>query len=104
MKSSDMAISETILESLIYSVSKSGHYAQAEAFVQVLRVHIRPCFAVFSSSVVKKFVASANEAALRTAIARAAVSRGDMPAVISTLASIPSSAKLNQVAVFSWIS
>ncbi|KIH61776.1 hypothetical protein ANCDUO_07944 [Ancylostoma duodenale] len=79
MKSNEMPISEAILESLIYSVAKGGHYAQAEAFVQ-------------------KFVASANETLLRTAIARAAVARGEFSVAVNTIASIPIGAKLNQIA------
>ncbi|KIH63352.1 hypothetical protein ANCDUO_06343 [Ancylostoma duodenale] len=79
MKSNEMPISEAILESLIYSMAKGGHYAQAEAFVQ-------------------KFVASANETFLRTAIARAAVARGEFSVAVNTIASIPIGAKLNQIA------
>ncbi|PIO70175.1 hypothetical protein TELCIR_07979 [Teladorsagia circumcincta] len=78
MKTNGFAVSETVLESLIYSLAKAGHYKQAEAFVQ-------------------KFVASANEVVLRTAIARAAVSRGDFSVVFNNIAAIPSGAKPNQI-------
>ncbi|KAE9415596.1 hypothetical protein Angca_007004, partial [Angiostrongylus cantonensis] len=78
MKANDVPVSETVLESLIYSVAKNGHYSSAE-------------------SLVKKFVANANEVLLRTAIARAAITRSDFSVVVKTIASIPSTAKLNQV-------
>ncbi|KAK6036073.1 hypothetical protein COOONC_26422 [Cooperia oncophora] len=78
MKTNALVVTEAVLESLIYSLAKGGHYKQAETFVQ-------------------KFVASANEVVLRTAIARAAVSRGDYSVVFSTIASIPSGAKPNQI-------
>ncbi|WKY13641.1 hypothetical protein Q1695_004460 [Nippostrongylus brasiliensis] len=79
MKANDMPVSQPILESLIYAVAKGGHYAQAEALVQ-------------------KFVASANEVALRTAISRAAISRGDISTATTAIAAIPVGAKLNLVA------
>ncbi|VDL78147.1 unnamed protein product [Nippostrongylus brasiliensis] len=79
MKANDMPVSQPILESLIYAVAKGGHYAQAEALVQ-------------------KFVASANEVALRTAISRAAISRGDTSTATTAIAAIPVGAKLNLVA------
>ncbi|CAJ0590243.1 unnamed protein product [Cylicocyclus nassatus] len=78
MKSNEMPISETLLESLIYSVARGGHYTQAEKFVQ-------------------KFQSSANEALLRVAVARAAVARGEISEAFKALASIPMSAKLNQI-------
>nr|CDJ81815.1 hypothetical protein, variant [Haemonchus contortus] len=78
MKTNGMAVTETVLESLIYSLAKLGHYKQAEAFVQ-------------------KFAATANEVLLHTAIARAAVSRGDISIAVSTVAAIPVGAKPNQI-------
>ncbi|KAK6753039.1 hypothetical protein RB195_012567 [Necator americanus] len=78
MKSIGLQISPTILKSLIYSLAKSGHYTQAETFVE-------------------KFLASADEVLLRTAIARAAVARGDFSVALNTIASIPIRAKLEQI-------
>ncbi|KAK5980808.1 hypothetical protein GCK32_005647 [Trichostrongylus colubriformis] len=78
MKSTGLPVPEKILESLIYSLARGGHYKQAVASVQ-------------------RFAASANEVAFRSAIARAAVSRGDISIAVSTIASIPSAAKPNQI-------
>ncbi|ETN80872.1 hypothetical protein NECAME_02271 [Necator americanus] len=45
----------------------------------------------------RKFLASADEVLLRTAIARAAVARGDFSVALNTIASIPIRAKLEQI-------
>ncbi|KAJ1350984.1 hypothetical protein KIN20_006917 [Parelaphostrongylus tenuis] len=78
MKANDVPISETVLESLVYSVAKSGQYSKAE-------------------SLVEKFKANANEVLLRTAVARAAIARNDFSVVINTIASVSNGARLIQV-------
>ncbi|KHJ85336.1 hypothetical protein OESDEN_14941, partial [Oesophagostomum dentatum] len=78
MKSNEMPVLESIIESLIYSVARGGHYTQADKFVE-------------------KFAASANETLLRCAIAKAAVARGEFSAAIKAIAAIPMGAKLNQI-------
>ncbi|VDM59120.1 unnamed protein product [Angiostrongylus costaricensis] len=76
MKANDVPVSETVLESLIYSVAKNGHYSSAESLAKVFR-----CSTFSFKSSVQKLL----------------LPRSDFSVVVNTIASIPSTAKLNQV-------